>query len=336
MRSLLALFISVLAFSCNNSSKTPDVSNIKVELSTKRFEQELFKIDSANLSTQLEQLIAKYPSFGENYLSTILGADPRWPMDSTAAYVGGFINSYKYLYDTSQLIFKNFDRYEKEIKKGLQFVKYYFPQYKTPNKIITYIGPVDGYGDILADDAFLVGLQQHLGKTYSLYKSTLVQETYAEYISNRFEPEYISINCLKNITDDLFPEKNEDKPLVNQMIEKGKRLYLLSKFLPDVDEYKLIGYTKEQLADCYNHEAVIWDLFVKNSYLQVTDKNITKNYVDEGPKTQELGEKAPGNIGSFCGWQIVKKYMEKHNEISLPQLMATDAETIFQETKYKP
>lgn len=335
MRLLLALFIGITIVSCNNS-KTPDVSNIKVELTTKRFEQDLFKLDSANLSTQLEQLIAGYPSFGENYLSTILGADPRWPVDSTAAYVGGFINSYKYLYDTSQLIFKSFDKYAAEIKKGLQFVKYYFPQYKTPNKIITYIGPVDGYGDILADDAILVGLQQHLGKNYSLYKSPLVQETYAEYISNRFEPDYIAINCFKNITDDLFPSQSEEKPLVNQMIEKGKRLYLLSKFLPTADEYKLIGYTKEQLADCYDHEAVIWDLFVKNSYLQITDKNITKNYVDEGPKTQELGEKVPGNIGSFCGWQIVKKYMDKHNEISLPQLMATDAETVFQETKYKP
>ena len=82
----------------------------------------------------------------------------------------------------------------------------------------------------------IVGLQHHLGKNFSLYKSELVQQTYPEYISNRFEPDYIAVNCMNNIVNDLFPEKTEDKPLVNQMIEKGKRLYLLNKFLP-VQEY---------------------------------------------------------------------------------------------------
>jgi len=110
----------------------------------------------------------------------------------------------------------------------------------------------------------------------------------------------------------------------------------LSKLLPYNDEYQLIGYTKQQLKDCYENEAVIWDLFVKNSLLQITDLGITKSYIDEGPKTQELGENSPGNIGSFCGWQIVKKYMQKNSNISLPKLMSTDPETIFQEAKYKP
>ena len=120
------------------------------------------------------------------------------------------------------------------------------------------------------------------------------------------------------------------------MIEKGKRLYFLSKLVPDKKEFLLIGYTKEQLKGCYDREAEIWDLFVKNSLLQVTDKNLVKNFIDEGPKPQELGEGSPGNIGSFCGWQIVKKYMQKNGDISLSKLMSTDAETIFQETKYKP
>jgi len=70
--------------------------------------------------------------------------------------------------------------------------------------------------------------------------------------------------------------------------------------------------------------------------LQVTDKNILKNYIDEGPKTQELGEGAPGNIGSFVGWQVVKKYIQKKPVTTLQQLMNTDSEIIFQEVKYKP
>ncbi|MEP7255621.1 MAG: hypothetical protein ABI666_07575 [Ferruginibacter sp.] len=322
--------------SCNSSDKAPDVSNIKIDLSTMRFEQDLFKLDTLNFATNLDVLQAKYPSFGENFLATVLNCDPKWPADTTSIYVHSFINAYRRVYDTTQIVFKDFTPYEKEIKKGLQYVKYYFPNYREPKKIITYIGPLDGYGDILSEDAIIVGLHHHLGKNYSLYKSELVQQTYPAYISNRFEPDYIAVNCMKNIVSDLYPEKMDDKPLVQQMVEKGKRLFLLSKLLPGADEYKLIGYSKEQLKAVYEHEAAVWDLFVQNNFLQTIDNNIIKNYIGESPKTQELGEASPGNIGSFAGWQIVKKFMGKNSKMSLTELMTTDAETIFQQAKYKP
>jgi len=330
------LIMCGLLFSCNNGEKVPDVSGIKIELSTQRFEKELFALDTLNFTTQLDLLQAKYPSFGENFLATILNCDPRWSADTAANYVRGFITAYKTVFDTAEIVFKDFTPYEKEIKQGLQFLKHYFPNYKTPRKIITYIGPLDGYGDILSDDAIIVGLHHHLGKNYSLYKTAMVQEIYPGYISNRFEPGYITVNSMKNMVLDLFREKMEDKPLVQQMVEKGKRLYVLSKILPATDEYKLIGYTKEQLKDVYEHERAIWDLFVQNNFLQTIDNNIIKNYIGESPKTQELGEASPGNIGSFTGWQIVKKFMQKNPGYSLQQLMAADAETIFREAKYKP
>lgn len=337
MRLLIGLFIiSSIFFSCNGGNKIPDVSGIKIEVSTQRFEKELFSLDTANYTANFENLIARYPSFGENFISTVLGADPLWNSDSTAMYVKGFTEAYKKVYDTTVAVFKDFTPYEAEIKQGLQFVKYYFPAYKVPNKIITYIGPLNGYGDILADDALIVGLHLHLGQQFSLYHSELVQQTYPDYISRRFEPDYIAVNSIKNIVLDIFPEKLEEKTLVQQMVEKGKRLYLLSKLLPKADEYKLIGYTKEQLKEAYTREKYIWDLFVQNSLLQSIDENLIKNYIGESPKTQELGDALPGNIGSFTGWQIVKKYMDKNPETTLQKLMTTDNDTIFQTAKYKP
>jgi len=334
--AIIAVLFSSLLFSCNDYEKIPDVSNIKINLSTDRFEKNLFDTSANNLSAYIRKLQTNDPSFTTAYLTNILNVDPTWPTDSAAAYVNGFIKAYRPIYDSAEMIFRDFTPYETEIKKGLQFVKHYYPEYKVPEKIITYIGPADGYGDILSADALVIGLQHYLGKDFYLYKSALVQETYPEYVSNRFEPGYIAVNCMSNIVNDLYPEKSEDKPMVNQMIEKGKRLYLLSKFLPGTEEYKLIGYTKKQLEDAYAHEEVIWNLFVKNSYLQITDKNIIKNYIGESPKTPELGEGAPGNIGSFAGWQIIKKFMQKNATTTLQQLMNADAEQILREAKYKP
>jgi hypothetical protein len=141
---------------------------------------------------------------------------------------------------------------------------------------------------------------------------------------------------MKNVVADMFPDKPGEASLMVQMVEKGKRLFVLNKLLPYKEEDLLIGYSKKQLDDCYNHEAQIWNLFVQNNLLQTIDNNIIKNYIGESPKTQELGEASPGNIGSFSGWQIVKKYMNNNPKLSLDKLMQTDAETIFREAKYKP
>ena len=65
MRIIISLLMLSSALSCKNSDKTPDVSNINIELTTQRFEQELFKLDTNNISPNLEKVISKYPSFGE-------------------------------------------------------------------------------------------------------------------------------------------------------------------------------------------------------------------------------------------------------------------------------
>ena len=70
--------------------------------------------------------------------------------------------------------------------------------------------------------------------------------------------------------------------------------------------------------------------------LNNSEQSIIKNYIGESPKTQELGEDSPGNIGTFSGLQIVKKYLEKFPETTLSQLMKTDANEIYTQTKYKP
>ncbi|MFZ4058479.1 MAG: hypothetical protein ACOYKE_10080 [Ferruginibacter sp.] len=338
MRIIIAtLLFAVVVQGCNNRN-IPDVSNIKINIETERFEKKLFDTSATNLMNYINEIQnSSTPSFHQMYFTEILGVDPKAPKDSISVYVNQFIKAFRPVYDTAEKVFSNFAPYEQEIKEGLQFVKYYFPNYPAPQKVITYIGPADGYGDvILPGEALLVGLHHHLGAGYSLYQTDMVRQYYPDYISRRFEPSYIAVNAMKNIVLDIFPEKGDDQPLIKQMIEKGKRLYVLQQLLPHHEAAELIGYTPAQYKDCVAHETAIWDLFIKNNYLQVNTKNIIKDYIEEGPKTQELGEGAPGNIGSFAGWQIVKKYMQKNDKLTLSALMNTDAEIIFQEAKYKP
>ena len=59
-------------------------------------------------------------------------------------------------------------------------------------------------------------------------------------------------------------------------------------------------------------------------------------YVTDGPKTQELSETAPGNIGQFTGWQIIKAYMKSNKKLTIQELMETPAMNIFNEVSYNP
>jgi hypothetical protein len=335
MRLLFSLIICLFLFSCENKN-TPDVSAVKVDLVTQRFDKVFFALDSKKIMPQLDTMLVEYPAFGKVFLIDILGVDPRWPNDSTAAYLNNYKDFSKTIYDTAQKYFNDFSDYEKQIKKSLQYVKYYFPKYKTPTKLITFLGPVDGSGCGIGVDYIAIGLQAHLGKDFPMYKTDMVRSTYPEYVTARFNPDYIPVAVGKTIVDDMFPEKNDDKRLLIQMIENGKRLYLLSKFLPNTEEYKLIGYTKEQFKLCKENEAVIWNFFIQSNQLQNADNNLIKNYVTDGPKTAEIDEKAPGNIGSYAGWQIVKKYATKFSDVKIDSIMKMDNEVMYQSAKYKP
>jgi hypothetical protein len=340
---LIALLICTL-FACRNKN-IPDVSGIKVELTAQRFDQDFFSLDTNRLMPSLQQLGQKYPHFMTDYFQNILGLPP---FTDTAAQaiqlVKQFLRDYRPIKDSVSKVFSNIHPIEEEVKKGLQFVKYYFPDYKTPAYLIFYIGPMDAvyqaslgsYGDAFAEGGLAVGLQLHLGKDFSLYHSDMGRTLYPEYISRRFTPAYIPVNCIKNVIDDIYQEKIAGKTLVEQMVEKGKRLYVLDKLMPGTPDTLKIGYTDNQLKGCYKNEGRIWNFFLVNSLLMNKDPSLIKNYMSEAPNTPELGEGSPGYIGLFTGWQIVKKYMDKNPALKLPELLQTPAIKIFEESKYKP
>ncbi len=336
----------VCCFSCRNNKNIPDVSNIKVSLETKRFDDDFFSIDTLNVASSVQNLLKKYPRFTPDYVENILGLDIDSLLITNNAQDSAirlFIHDYKPVKDSADLLYKNFDKESNAVAQGLQFVKYYFPNYQLPKAIITFIGPINAnfetsfgtQGDIITPEGFGIGLQLHLGRNFSLYKSMEGQEQYPDYLANNFDAAHIPVNCMRNVVDDLYPDKTNGKPLIEQMVDKGKRMYLLTKFLPYTPEYLCFNYTEKQLKDCYTNEAVIWNFFLSNELLNNSEESIIKNYIGESPKTQELGEGSPGNIGTFTGLQIVRKYLEKFP--SSPQaLMNIDAAEIYAKSKYKP
>jgi hypothetical protein len=313
MKKIFSFLFLVAVLGCNNKKHLPDVSSIKVDLPVERFDRDFFSIDTNHTEASLNRLNTKYPAFLTDYLYNILGALPQ--PDSVLKYTNLFRKDYQYVNETVQKKFSSFDPYKKEINRGFQFVKYYFPRYKIPAAIITFIGPLEGTASALTSSGLAIGLQSYLGKNFPAYQTEYISEVYPAYKSRRFEPAYISVNCFKNVIDDMYPPKTGGRPLVEQMIDAGKRLYVLDVLLPETADSLKTGYTQQQLEGCYKNEKNIWSFFIENNL--------------------ELGTASPGFIGQFTGWQIVKKWMEKHPEISMDDLMRKDPKELLEESKYK-
>ena len=103
-----------------------------------------------------------------------------------------------------------------------------------------------------------------MGKYFSFYRSREGLEEYPDFLSNNFDEKNIPVNCMRNIVDDLFPKTLKGAALIEQMVDRGRRMYLLTKFLPYTPEYLCMGYTKKQIDDAEKNEAVIWDFFLNN------------------------------------------------------------------------
>ena len=342
--SFILLSFLVLLISCGDK-KGPDLTGIKVQLQTERFEKALFAIDTNNLSRSLDELYNRYPGFFKDYTTNILGIPP--VNDSgmqTMKVFRQFLSDYRSVYDSVNKLIPDISREKEQVVTGLKHVKYYFPSYKLPSRLITFIGPMDaffqgstgGYGDVITQDALAVGLQLHLGTRFSMYNTEMGLALFPAYVSRKFSREYIPVNCIKNIIDDLYPDQSADKALIEQMIEKGKRIYLADLLLPDLDDTLKIGYSDKQLKGCYTNEGLIWNNFVTNGLVYNNGPSIIKNYIGDAPNTPEFGEGAPGYIGLFVGWQIVKKYMSSHEDLSPDALMKTDAKKLFEESRYRP
>lgn len=341
---LLSALVSVFLFSCS-SDKGPDVSGIDVKLETIRFEKDFFSIDTNNIEPSIQSVYEKHPTFFRDFSQHILGLPPITDStDQAIRAIKQFLHDYRPVYDSVSKVFPDISKQESQIVDGLKHVKHYFPKYPVPQKLITFIGPMDayfeastgGYGDAITTDGLAVGLQLHLGKNFSMYTSQMGLALYPAYISRKFAPEYIPVNSIRNVIDDMFPDQSNDKTLIEQMVEKGKRIYLVDKLMPNTADTLKIGYTAAQLEGCRQNEAFIWNYFVKNGLIYNNDPSLIKNYIGDSPNTPEFGEGAPGFIGLFTGWQIVRKFMETNESLPLEKLMAMDPRQLFEQSKYRP
>lgn len=346
MKSLLSLFgVVIFGITCNDETKLPDEANQPLPVTVTRFDKDFFNIDTTNLSNSLNTLQSKYPDFLPSYMNAILGINPADPMAPEA--IKAFLQSYYGVYLTGNIVVnKHKDEWAAQTEDALKWMRYLVPAFKpdSPFVLTTFVGPMDAfeafsigdYGDVRTANGAGIAMQLHLGQREEIYNQGLQNGIFYRYQVRRFEPDMVVVNTMKNVIEDQFPYTAGGKPLVEEMVEKGKRLFLLKKVLPSVHDSLILGYSGDQLKGCIENESVIWQFFVKNDLLFNIDPSINQGFIKDGPKTPELGEASPGYIGLFTGLRMVESFMEKYPETTIPALMQKEPGELFSACGYKP
>jgi len=220
---------------------------------------------------------------------------------------------------------------EADLEKAYSNLKYYYPEAKIP-KVKTVASALN-HDLYVSDSLIIIGLDYYLGEGAKYRPLNMFN-----YMLRRYAPDYIvpSIMLLKGISPEYNATNLSDNTMLTDMVAYGKSFYFAKHMMPCTPDSVIIWYSAEELAGAYYNQDIIWSHFVEEELLYENNHMVKKKYIDPRPKTYEIGEKAPGRIGTWLGWQIVRKYAEE-TEASLQQtMMVKDAKTIFNQAKYKP
>jgi hypothetical protein len=323
-----SIFLLVFLGSCNwNKDRLKiDLSEIKVsKVIIHRYDKDLFSIPLTGLRNGLGAIQSRYLFF--------LGTN----LDDTAS-----INDMReYLmnprnidfYKTVQGKFLDLAPIENDLTEGFRHIKYYFPEMKIP-RVYSYISGGDYENPVqYADSVMIIALDSYLGNDFKPYLSDGV----SVYKAQRMTAEHIVPDCMRSFVNKLVHPNLQVNTFLDQVVDAGKRLYLLDAFIPDISGHLKMDYTPEQYSWAVKNETHIWSAIIENRMLYSSDGQTLRVFLADGPYTPAFGKESPPRLGEWIGWQIVKCYMNNHPEITLQKLLQkNDAQEILTQSGYKP
>ena len=316
MKRIVLIFLLIVVASCDKKSVIEkQVQDIPVSLTVERFD----KIFYETPVDDFQKMKSNYPAFFPSQFPDSI-----------------FINKmkdplYRELYDEVQKQYSNFSPVHDELEEVFRFIKFYFPNQKTPSKVTTLISEMDYQNKVIyTDSLLLISLDLYLGKDHKFYE-------FPDYFRQTFQRSQIMPDVVSDFSTRVIAQPRE-KTFLDQMIYFGKEMYIKDLILPDYKDFDKIGYSLEQQTWCEENESEIWRYFIEDNLLYDSDTKLVQRFIAPAPFSKfylEIDAESPGRTGVWIGWQIVRSFM-KNNEVSLADLLAMDTKEIFTRSKYKP
>ena len=330
------LLLTVLCYvSCDNPTqhKVPEeIIEQAFKIKVNRFDQDLFANQKDSMQLSTTNLALKYPDFFYLFTKNILNigdsTNPQMPVLLKGFLKDQYINE---MYTEVQKQYSDVNAYNSDFTNAFKGYHYFFPQAKIP--AITYFVSGYNFATVTTQNTLAIGLEMYLGSNYQPY-SLLKIPVYKQKLMRK---EYLVVDAMQAWITTEFEKEEDYNTLLNQMLYKGKVLYMLQKILPETADSVIFGYSEEQLKWCLSNESKIWSHFIEKKLLFAALRGDSFKYINEGPFTAGFPRESPGKIGVWLGYQIIKKYIEQQPKITLKQLFENrNAQQILMQSKYKP
>ncbi len=330
------IIFGFLFCACKQNNLDVDTSNIKInEIKTLRLENDFFALTEDNYLSKTHDIKNKYGSFYDRYIFSFLNEKGAYDSTSKPSILK-FIEDkdMKAAYKAVKTIYTNTKLQElsTEINECAKRFKYHFPNRNLPNKLVTCTNCFN-YSVAYVDSALVVGLDNYLGDTAIFYQMLQLPQ----YKTRCMSQNYILPDLVRGWILTEFDNAEPVNTLLYHTIFYGKLYYCISALLPNTADTLLIGYSQKQLNYCKSNEKNSWAFFAEKNRLYENNLKIVQELTAEGPFTGAISRECPPRIAMWVGWQIVKSYMKKNENVTLEQLMTEkDAQKILSKSKYRP
>jgi hypothetical protein len=336
-----AALVFLLAAGCEADRELPDLSNTPpVDIRVRRFEQDLFALDTARLDTSLAQLRADYPAFSEVYFRYLIPLDrgdfsPAEQQLVLRSFLADTLS--RALYDLVQEQYPTTEQLEADLETALHYLRYYLPEVPLPQDLTTYLSQFQYAGFLYGDNQLGAGLDLFLGEAFDYSAVDPQAAIFSRYLTRTYNRQHFVEKMMRLLLEDLIPQPRNGR-LLDYMIQNGKKLYLLDQVLPLTPDSIKLEITAEQVDWLRDNELQLWVYLNDEELLYSTDIQEFRKLIEESPNGgAALPPEAPGRAANWLGWQIVRSYLERQPETTVAELLALeDAQAVLQASRYKP
>ena len=328
-----SIFILCLLSACN-SGRTyfpKDLEEEHVEIV--RFDNAVLNVHDSTVEQDVRVLYEEYPQFMTLWVEDILGI-PAQDTDTLVMKLPAFLNDTLYGFKETnryeQVVFADVSDIEHSLGKAFTRIKWLYPETEIPSFYLFISGFQTAV--FFEEDLVGIGADMYLGSEYEYYNRVVY-----EYQKQTMRKECIPVDIVSAYLFRTLPYTSSKTRLLDQMIYRGKIMYLVAQIFDELPGYEVMGWTKEQWNWCTHNEQAIWHLVMDKRDLFKTESLVLTSYLNDGPFTSEISQDSPGRLGIWLGWRIAESYMEHNEQVTLQELMAEpDAQKILEESYYKP
>ena len=308
-----------------------DIEPIEVEIV--RFDNAQLAIRPDSVKQDIKQLYTDYESFMPIFVEGILGIpteDTAYLCEMYAHFLTDTVMGFAQTNAKAQTLFANVDSLQETLNMGFSRLHFLYPEWEIPTLYLFVSGfnsSVMYYENIMG-----VGVDMYLGSDYPYYNQVVY-----DYQKQTMRKACVAGDVLSMYLAYHISYNSEYNRLLEQMIFRGKQLFLLAQLLPNEPVWEVIGYSKEQWDWCEQYEQAIWNRIMQKRDLFKTESNVLSSYMNDGPFTAEVTQDSPGRLGVWVGWRIVDSYMRNNKDVTLREMMnENDAQKILEQSYYKP